>query len=314
MKLKDKTLLNQIKGKIYKDYEIKNITTFKVGGKVDYLIIPQDYDDIRLTLKFGRDNDIPIYLMGNGSNLLISDSGIKGIVIRISKDNFIKKNIKNNFITAESGVPLYELISISLKNELSGLENLHGIPGALGGIITMNAGTDGYSISDFLKEIKVMDSFGEIFTLPKEELGFSYRKSLIIEKKLIVLEALLELRKEKKENIFSTLKSRIIKRKKSQPLTFPTAGSVFKNDGENKAGFLIEKAGCKGLRIGDAEVSTIHANFILNRGNATFKDIISLMKIIRDRVYEKFNIILNPEIIIMGEIEEEIPFKILEPW
>lgn len=314
MKLKDKTLLNQIKGKIYKDYEIKNITTFKVGGKVDYLIIPQDYDDIRLTLKFGRDNDIPIYLMGNGSNLLISDSGIKGIVIRISKDNFIKKNIKNNLITAESGVPLYELISISLKNELSGLEYLHGIPGALGGIIAMNAGTDGCSISDFLKEIKVMDSFGEIFTLPKEELGFSYRKSLIIEKKLIVLETLLELKKDKKENIFSTLKSKIIKRKKSQPLTFPTAGCVFKNEGENKAGFLIEKAGCKGLRIGDAEVSTIHANFILNRGNATFKDIISLMKIIRDRVYEKFNIILNPEIIIMGEIEEEMPFKILEPW
>lgn len=314
MKLRDKSLLNLIKGKIYKDYEIKNITTFKVGGKVDYLVIPENYEDIRLTLRFGRDNNIPVYLMGNGSNLLVSDSGIKGIIIRISKENFIKKEIKSNFIKSESGVPLYELISISLKNELSGLEFLHGIPGALGGIIAMNAGTDGCSISDFLKEIKVMDNFGEIFILPKEEIDFSYRKSSIIEKKLIVLEALLELKKSKKENIFSTLKNKVKKRRLTQPLTFPTAGCVFKNEGENKAGFLIEKAGCKGLRIGDAEVSTIHANFILNKGNATFKDIISLMKMVRERVYEKFNIILNPEIIIMGEIEEEVPFKILEPW
>lgn len=314
MKLRDKSLLNLIKGKIYKDYEIKNITTFKVGGKVDYLVIPENYEDIRLTLRFGRDNNIPVYLMGNGSNLLVSDSGIKGIIIRISKENFIKKEIKSNFIKSESGVPLYELISISLKNELSGLEFLHGIPGALGGVIAMNAGTDGCSISDFLKEIKVMDNFGEIFILPKEEIDFSYRKSSIIEKKLIVLEALLELKKSKKENIFSTLKNKVKKRRLTQPLTFPTAGCVFKNEGENKAGFLIEKAGCKGLRIGDAEVSTIHANFILNRGNATFKDIISLMKMVRERVYEKFNIILNPEIIIMGEIEEEVPFKILEPW
>lgn len=314
MKLKDKSLINLIKGKIYKDFEIKNITTFKVGGKVDYLVIPQDYDDIRLTLRFGRDKNIPIYLMGNGSNLLISDSGIKGIIIRISKENFTQKQIKNNIIISESGVPLYELISISLKNELSGLEFLHGIPGALGGVIAMNAGTDGTSISDFLKEIKVMDNFGEIFVLPKEEIGFSYRKSLIIEKKLIVLEALMELKKSKKDTIFSTLKNKINKRRLTQPLTFPTAGCVFKNEGENKAGFLIEKAGCKGLRIGDAEVSTIHANFILNKGNATFKDIISLMKMVRERVYEKFKINLNPEIIIMGEVEEEVPFKILEPW
>ncbi|MGB9749936.1 MAG: UDP-N-acetylmuramate dehydrogenase [Caldisericia bacterium] len=314
MSLKDKSLINLIKGKIYKDFEIKNITTFKVGGKVDYLVIPQDYEDIRLTLRFGRDNNIPIYLMGNGSNLLISDSGIKGIIIRISKENFTQKEIKNNIIISESGVPLYELISISLKNELSGLEFLHGIPGALGGVIAMNAGTDGTSISDFLKEIKVMDNFGEVFVLPKEEIGFSYRKSLIIEKKLIVLEALMELKKSKKETIFSTLKNKINKRKLTQPLTFPTAGCVFKNEGENKAGFLIEKAGCKGLRIGDAEVSTIHANFILNRGNATFKDIIYLMKMVRERVYEKFKINLNPEIVIMGEVEEEVPFKILEPW
>lgn len=314
MKLKDEILFNQIKGKIYKDFEIKNMTTFKVGGNVDYLIIPKDYDDIRLTLKFGKDNNIPVYLMGNGSNLLISDRGVRGIIIRISKENFNKKKIKNNLITSESGVLLYELISISVRNELSGLEFLHGIPGALGGVIAMNAGTDGSSISDYLREIKVMDSFGEIYILPKEEIGFSYRKSLVIEKKLIVLEALIELKKSKKENIFSTLKYKVIKRRLTQPLNYPTAGCVFKNEGDNKAGYLIEKAGCKGLRVGDAEVSTIHANFIFNRGNATFSDVISLMKMVRERVYEKFKINLNPEVVIMGEVEEEVPFKILEPW
>lgn len=314
MKLKDKILFNFIKGDVYRDFEIKNFTTFKVGGKVDYFIIPKDYEDIKLTLKIGRDYNIPVYLMGNGSNLLISDRGIKGIIIRISKVNFHKKEIKDNYIISESGVPLSELISISLKSELSGLEYLHGIPGVLGGVIAMNAGTNGYSISDFIKEIKVMDRFGEIMVLPKEEFGFSYRRSSIIEKKLIVLEAILELKKSKKENIFLTLKEKINRRKETQPLKFPTAGCVFKNEGDNRAGFLIEKAGCKGLRVGDAEVSTLHANFILNKGNATFKDIISLMKIVRDKVFEKFNIVLNPEIIIMGEIDEDIPFKILEPW
>jgi len=314
LKLKDEILFNLIKGKVYKNYEIKNMTTFKVGGKVDYLIIPKDYDDIRLTLKFGKDNDIPVYLMGNGSNLLISDRGVRGIIIRISKENFNKKKIKNNLITSESGVLLYELISISVRNELSGLEFLHGIPGALGGVIAMNAGTDGSSISDYLREIKVMDSFGEIYILPKEEIGFSYRKSLVIEKKLIVLEALIELKKSKKENIFSTLKYKVKKRKLTQPINYPTAGCVFKNEGDNKAGYLIEKAGCKGLRVGDAEVSMVHANFIFNRGNATFSDVISLMKMVKERVYEKFNINLSPEVIIMGEVEEEVPFKILEPW
>ncbi|HOC53143.1 MAG TPA: UDP-N-acetylmuramate dehydrogenase [Caldisericia bacterium] len=314
MKLKDEILFNLIKGKIYKNYEIKNMTTFKVGGKVDYLIIPKDYDDIRLTLKFGKDNNIPVYLMGNGSNLLISDRGVRGIIIRISKENFNKKKIKNNLITSESGVLLYELISISVRNELSGLEFLHGIPGALGGVIAMNAGTDGSSISDYLREIKVMDSFGEIHILPKEEFGFTYRNSLIVEKKLIVLEALIELKKSKKENIFSTLKYKVKKRKLTQPINYPTAGCVFKNEGDNKAGYLIEKAGCKGLRVGDAEVSMVHANFIFNRGNATFSDVISLMKMVKERVYEKFNINLNPEVIIMGEVEEEVPFKILEPW
>jgi len=314
LKLKDEILFNLIKGKIYKDFEIKNMTTFKVGGKVDYLIIPKDYDDIRLTLKFGKDNNMPVYLMGNGSNLLISDRGVKGIIIRISKENFNKKSIKYNLIISESGVLLFELISISVRNELSGLEFLHGIPGALGGVIAMNAGTDGFSISDSIREIKVMDSFGEIYTLPKEEIGFTYRNSSIVERKLIVLEALIELKKSKKETIFSTLKYKVKKRKLTQPLNYPTAGCVFKNEGDNKAGYLIEKAGCKGLRVGDAEVSTVHANFIFNRGNATFNDVISLMKMVRERVYEKFNINLNPEVVIMGEVEEEVPFKILQPW
>lgn len=312
--LKDGLFLKLIKGTILKNVEIKNFTSFKVGGKVDYLVIPKDCEDIRTTLKFGKENNIPIYLMGNGSNLLVSDSGIRGLILKISKTNFNKKEIKDNIIYSESGVLLYELISIATKNELSGLEHLHGIPGALGGVIAMNAGTDGFSISDFLKEIKIMDSFGEIYKLPKEELGFSYRKSYIVDKKFIVLEALIELKKDKKERILSTLRNKIKKRRLTQPINFPNAGCIFKNEGEFKAGYLIEKAGCKGLKIGGAEVSTLHANFILNRGNATFKDIISLMKIIRERVFEKFNILLNPEIVIVGEIDEEVPFKILEPW
>ncbi|MCX8095594.1 MAG: UDP-N-acetylmuramate dehydrogenase [Caldisericia bacterium] len=303
-----------IKGRVFKNYDIKNLTTFKVGGKVDYLVIPYDIEDIKTTLKIGKERDIPIYIMGNGSNLLVSDKGVRGIILRISKENFNKVELNGNLITSESGVPLSELISLSIKNELSGLENLYGIPGVLGGVIAMNAGTDGCSIGDFVKEIKVIDSSLDSISLSKEDVLFSYRKSSILEKKLIVLEAKIELKKENKDKILKTLKEKMKKRKLTQPINFPTAGCVFKNEGENKAGFLIERAGCKGLKIGDAEVSNLHANFILNKGNATFKEIITLMKLVREMVYEKFKIMLNPEVVILGEIEEALPFKVLEPW
>lgn len=311
------SLLNDfklIKGRVFRNFEIKNLTTFKVGGKVDYLVIPKDVEDIKTTLKIGKDKNLPVYIMGNGSNLLVSDKGIRGIVLRISKENFNRVELKGNLITSESGVPLSELISLSIKNGLSGLENLYGIPGVLGGVIAMNAGTDGCSIGDFIKEIKAIDASLNQNVLSKEEIIFSYRKSSILEKKLIVIEAKLELKKDDKERIFKTLREKIRKRKKTQPINFPTAGCVFKNEGENKAGYLIEKAGCKGLKIGDAEVSTLHANFILNRGNATFKEIISLMKLVREMVYEKFKITLNPEVVILGEVEEALPFNVLEPW
>lgn len=303
-----------IKGKVFKNFDIKNLTTFKVGGKVDYLVIPQDIEDIKTTLKIGKERDIPVYIMGNGSNLLVSDRGVRGIVLKISKDNFNKVSLKGNIIESESGVPLSELISLSIKSELSGLENLYGIPGVLGGVIAMNAGTDGCSIGDFIREIKIIDTSLNQKTLSKEEVLFSYRKSSILEKKFIVLEAKIELKKDNKDKIIKTLKEKMLKRKLTQPINFPTAGCVFKNEGENKAGFLIEKAGCKGLKIGDAEVSKLHANFILNKGNATFMEIISLMKLVREMVYEKFKIMLNPEIVILGEIEEALPFKVLEPW
>lgn len=311
------SLLNDfklIKGNVYRDFEIKNFTTFKVGGKVDYFVIPKDIEDIKTTLKIGKDKNIPVYIMGNGSNLLVSDRGVRGIVLRISKENFNRFKINGTILTSESGVPLSELISISIKNDLSGLENLYGIPGVLGGVIAMNAGTDGCSIGDFIKEIKVIDSSLNQSVLSKDDVLFSYRKSSILEKKLIVVEAKLELKKSDKEKIIKTLREKMRKRKKTQPINFPTAGCVFKNEGENKAGYLIEKAGCKGLKIGDAEVSSLHANFILNKGNATFKEIISLMKLVREMVYEKFKIILNPEIIILGEVEEALPFNVLEPW
>lgn len=303
-----------IKGKVFKNFDIKNLTTFKVGGKVDYLVIPKDIEDIKKTLKIGKERDIPVYVMGNGSNLLVSDKGVRGIVLRISKENFNKVSLKGNIIDSESGVPLSELISLSIKSELSGLENLYGIPGVLGGVIAMNAGTDGCSISDFMREIKIIDTSLNQKNLSKEEVLFSYRKSSVLEKKLIVLEAKIELKKENKDKILKTLKEKMLRRKLTQPINFPTAGCVFKNEGENKAGYLIEKAGCKGLKIGDAEVSKLHANFILNKGNATFMEIISLMKLVREMVYEKFKIMLNPEIVILGEIEEALPFKVLEPW
>jgi len=303
-----------IKGEVFSNYELRKLTTFKVGGKVDYLIIPKDIDDIVTTLKIAKDRGIPIYIMGNGSNLLVSDKGVRGIILRISKVNFNKVEHNGNLITSGSGVPLSELISLSIKMELSGLENLYGIPGVLGGVIAMNAGTDGYSIGDFVKEIKVIDNLGNLKTLSKEEVLFSYRKSSIVEKKFIVVEAKIELNKEKRERIIKVLKEKMKKRKLTQPINYPNAGCVFKNEGENKAGFLIEKAGCKGLKIGDAEVSNLHANFILNKGNATFNEIISLMKLVREMVYDKFKILLNPEIVILGEAEEALPFKVLEPW
>ena len=313
MKLSEDTFLKFVKGKVIRDAELKNFTTFKVGGKVDFLIIPQDEEDIRVTLSIARDKDIPLYIIGNGSNLLVSDEGVRGIVIRISKINFNRFNLKGSVLKSESGVLLSKLISYTVDQELSGMESLLGIPGTLGGAITMNAGTNGFSISQILREIKVMNKNGEIKAVEKEELGFSYRSSKIMEKKLIILEAVMELKKFKRDLINESLKRNFEKRKKTQPYSYPNAGCIFKNPEEKQAGWLIERAGCKGLRIGGAEVSTKHANFIVNRGNATFNDIIKLMELVRERVLFKFGIELKPEVLILGR-SKGLPFKILEPW
>lgn len=313
MKLSEDIFSKFVKGKVIRNAELKNFTTFKVGGKVDFLVIPENEEDIRITLSIARDKDMPLYIIGKGSNLLVSDNGVRGIIIRISKINFNRFDLKTSVLKSESGVLLSKLISYTVEKELSGMESLLGIPGTLGGAITMNAGTNGFSISQILREVKVMDKDGKVKVVSKEELGFSYRSSKIMEKKFIILEVAMELKKFKKDLINESLKRNFEKRKKTQPYSYPNAGCIFKNPKEKQAGWLIEKAGCKGLRVGGAEVSTKHANFIVNRGNATFSDIVKLMKLVRDRVLFKFGIELKPEVLILGR-EEELPFKILEPW
>ena len=243
----------------------------------------------------------------------MSDEGVRGIIIRISRVNFNKFNLKNSVLRSESGVLLSKLISHTVGQELSGMESLFGIPGTLGGAITMNAGTNGFSISQILREIKVMDKNGKVKVVSKEELGFSYRSSKIMQKKLVILEAVMELKKFKRDLINESLKRNFEKRKKTQPYSYPNAGCIFKNPQEKQAGWLIERAGCKGLRVGGAEVSTKHANFIVNRGNATFNDIVKLMELVRKRVLFKFGIELKPEVLILGR-DEGLPFKMLEPW
>lgn len=288
-------LLNGVKGRIRKDELLSGHTTFKIGGPARYFVEPLDLDDLRLLVKLAGKYKMPFLIIGAGSNLLVSDRGIRGVVIKLNSQNFKKLSFGNNVVTAGSGCLLSQVIKNSQKRSLSGIEFLAGIPGTVGGALAMNAGICGKNIGDLVEEITIMDYNGNIKKLTRSKIKFGYRSSSL--SKYIVLNASLRLSINRQAEIASAIKNYLDSRKEKQELSLPSAGCVFKNHHSmGPAGRLIDLCGLKGKRIGGACVSEKHANFIVNAGKASAADVSALMDAVREKVETRFKVTLKPEI------------------
>jgi len=306
--------------KIRENVLLRDYTTFKIGGPARYFFVAKSKEDLKNAILWAKKKKLPFFILGGGSNVLFSDNGFKGLVIKLQNTQY---EIRNTKIVAEAGVPLQKLVLETAKKGLSGLENLAGIPGTLGGAIWGNAGAFGREIGDLVEEVKVLDvgsSRLEVKKLRNKGCKFGYRDSIFKRKKnWIILEATLRLKKGKKKEIEEKIKEFLRLRKEKQPLEFPSAGSVFKNvpvekvpkkiqekfkekikDGFLPAGVLIEAAGLKGFQIGEVKISEKHANFIVNVENARAKDVVKLIELIKKEVKRKFNIEIEEEIKLVG--------------
>ncbi|PRR80604.1 UDP-N-acetylenolpyruvoylglucosamine reductase [Clostridium liquoris] len=281
------------------DEPMKKHTSFKVGGPVDILVIPETYEQIRDTIALTKQNNIPCLVIGNGSNLLVRDGGVRGVIIKLSKLN--KVTVEGESIIAQGGVLLSKVSAIAAKNSLTGFEFASGIPGSVGGALTMNAGAYNGEISQVVENATVLDKQGNIVRLSKEDLELGYRMSAIIKYGYTVLEAVFKLQKGDSEKIISRIQDLGRRRREKQPLEYPSAGSTFKRPEGYFAAKLIEDSGLKGVHVGDAEVSKKHSGFIINKGNATANDILNLIEIVQNTVKEKFNLDLHTEVMIIGE-------------
>lgn len=281
------------------DEPMSSHCTFRAGGTAKYYVIPDEYKKVRDVLRLCVEENIPYYVIGNGSNLLVQDDGFDGVIIEIDSA-LAKIEINGNEIVAKAGAKLSKIAVKALNESLTGFEFAHGIPGNLGGAVTMNAGAYGGEMKDVLKWVKVLDNNGEMKTLKAEELELGYRTSIIVKEKMIVLEACIELHEGNRDEIEMHMKELMAKRKEKQPLEYPSAGSTFKRPEGYFAGKLIQDAGLKGYRVGGAMVSEKHSGFVINYDNATATDIINLMKDVRKKVYEEFQVTLEPEVKFLG--------------
>lgn len=276
--------------------------SFKTGGNADYYEKATSIDEIKKTIEFSKKNKIPLYIMGNGSNILVTDKGIRGVVLKIDIQNVeIEEDNEKVIITAGSGVKLMALAQKLLQNGITGFEELAGIPGTIGGAIKMNAGAHGKEFKDIVISTKCMDRNGDIFELSNEEQKFTYRHSVFFENEYIILETKLKLQKGDMTKIKEKMDEYISIRKEKQPLEYPSAGSTFKRGKDFITSKLIDEAGLKGYTIGGAQISEKHAGFIINKNNATSKDILDLIEYTKKKIFEKFGVHIEEEIEVIGE-------------
>lgn len=279
---------------------MKKHTTMKVGGNAKVLVEPKTVEEIKEIIEYAKANNMDYYLLGKGSNLVVSDDGIDGIVIKISS-KFADVKVSGNEIYATAGVSMPYISILAKENSLSGFEFASGIPGTIGGGVKMNAGAYGGEICDIVKEITYLDENGKIKTINKDEAKFGYRDSIFKRNsKLVILSATFKLEYGDKEKIEELMKKNNESRRSKQPIEMPSAGSVFKRPEGHFVGPMIIECGMQGYSIGGAEVSKKHAGFIVNKGNATCKDILELIDEIKKKVYEKFQVNLEVEIQFIG--------------
>jgi len=287
-----------VKGTLLENEPMSRHTSYGIGGPVSAYITPKDRNDLANILKFAYEHSIETHFIGSGSNLLVADSGIDGIVLTPAKA-LTHLEFTGRHVVAESGVMLGRLVKECVKRNLTGVESLIGVPGTLGGALVMNAGAFGGEISNYLKSVEIMNMSGTVKIFSPGDIDFSYRFSTIKPDEF-VLQARFELKEEDPEIIQEKRNKASKGRKTHQPLRFRSAGSVFKNPEENAAGYLIDQAGLKGTKIGDAEISPHHANFFVNHGKAKASDITELIRIARKSVFEKFGIKLELEVKTIG--------------
>lgn len=281
------------------DEPMSNHTSFKVGGPADILITPESADQVLDAVKLCKSKNVPYYIMGNGSNLLVKDGGIRGVVVKLTKLKSIK--VQGNRITVSSGASLKDVSQKALDNSLTGFEFACGIPGSVGGAVTMNAGAYNGEISNVIESVIVIDNHTKKRILNLEQLELAYRMSSILKYGYIVLQVTFNLEKGDHSKINDRIESLNRRRSEKQPLEYPSAGSTFKRPEGHFAAKLIEDSGLKGTSIGGAQVSEKHSGFIINKKDATSNDILDLIKLVQDTVKQKFDVDLYTEVRIIGE-------------
>lgn len=274
-------------------------TTFRIGGEADVFISPKA-EELEAVLAIAKEEQVPVTVIGNGSNLLVGDGGIRGLVVEIGA-GMSAISLVGSLLTAEAGALLSKVAGVAASAGLGGMEFAAGIPGSVGGAVTMNAGAYGGEMKDILKSVKVLTRDGQRKTLSVEELELGYRHSCIPEKDYIVVEAQFSLSEKPEEEIRSLMAELSGRRREKQPLEYPSAGSTFKRPEGYFAGKLIMDAGLRGYTVGGAQVSEKHCGFVINWGNATAADVKKLMEDVQKKVYEKFGVTLEPEVKIIGE-------------
>jgi UDP-N-acetylmuramate dehydrogenase len=297
-------LKSLIKGRVSFDVSMAKHTSLGLGGSADVLVFPRDEHDLREILRFATERAIPYYILGKGTNVIVRDGGLRGIVISLCRGfrrvTILGRRDQQVLISAEAGVNLKNLVRFTRERSLSGLESFIGIPGTVGGALAMNAGAFGSEMRDVVRSIAMMGPAGDVMLKQEGELRFDYRH-LILPEGSVILRGIVEVMEAKGEEIAAKLKHVRRLRAQSQPWNMPTAGSIFRNPEGAPAGQLIDELGLKGYRIGDARISEKHGNFIVNEGDATASEVLALMAFIRDQVYERRGIRLAPEVTIIGE-------------
>ena len=284
------------------DEPMKQHTTFKIGGPADYFLVPETGEEVGEIIKICRKTDTPYFILGNGSNLLVGDGGYRGAVIQVYR-NMSAVTVEGTTITAQAGALLSAVAAAAKNASLTGFEFAGGIPGTVGGAAVMNAGAYGGEMKDVLVEVTVMDAEGKIFAIPAEKLELGYRTSVIKKAGYIVLETKIRLKEGDQEAIRERMKELTIQRTTKQPLEYPSAGSTFKRPEGYFAGKLVMDSGLRGYQVGGARVSEKHCGFVINAGDATAKDVRTLMDNVRDIVYEKYGVTLEPEVKFLGEFD-----------
>ena len=275
-------------------------TTFRIGGPADFYLCPHSTNEVQEIVEICKEEKLPYFVLGNGSNLLVSDKGYRGVVIQLWK-NFSDITVKDCCIQAKAGALLSKVAAEALEAGLTGMEFASGIPGTIGGAAFMNAGAYGGEMKDIIKSVKVLDTQGEVRVLPKEELKMGYRTSIVKEKGYTVLSVELELTRGNQEEIRNTMEDLKERRTSKQPLEMPSAGSTFKRPEGYFAGKLIMDSGLRGFSVGGAQVSEKHCGFVVNKGGATAMDVLNLIREVQRRVKEQFGVDLETEVRFLGE-------------